>query len=192
MIPLKRDVVTPAVDEVSSPQTLDHLYRSHGAWLQRALRRRFGRAVTEIAEDLVQETYLRLTPSAVAGVIERPRALLMKIASNLTLDHLRRQSVRERALARQAAPPPPTAHQSAEPLAAMELQDVIASLPEPLRDVLRAQPLRRFDIRRNRASCRPVRKDRRMAHEQGPGVVRGASEGREGIASGDVPGRPSR
>jgi RNA polymerase sigma-70 factor (ECF subfamily) len=134
MKPLKQEGVTPAVDPPAAP-TVEDLYRSHGAWLEGALRRRFGRAVTEIAEDLVQETYLRLAPGGLAAVIERPRALLMRIASNLALDHLRRRNRAERALAHFAGPRPPSPHQSAEPLAAMELQEVILGLPEPLRDV---------------------------------------------------------
>lgn len=134
MKPLKQNALTPTPAD-AAPPTIDELYRSHGAWLEGALRRRFGRAVTEIAEDLVQETYLRLAPRAVAVAIERPRAFLMRIASNLALDHLRRRNLSERVLSRLALPQPPTAHQSAEPLAALELQDVILSLPEPLRDV---------------------------------------------------------
>lgn len=134
MKPLKQDAM-PSVPEAEPTPTIDELYRSHGAWLERALRRRFGRAVTEIAEDLVQETYLRLGPRALAVAIRRPRAFLMRIASNLALDHLRRRSLGERALSRLPLPQPPAPHQSAEPLAAFELHDVIFGLPEPLRDV---------------------------------------------------------
>ena len=134
MKPLKQEIVAPAAEQRAQP-TIEDLYRSHGAWLEGALRRRFGRAVSEIAEDLVQETYLRLAPRALATVIERPRALLMRIASNLALDHLRRRNLGERALARFADVRPPAPHQSAEPHAAMELQEVILGLPEPLRDV---------------------------------------------------------
>jgi RNA polymerase sigma-70 factor (ECF subfamily) len=134
MKPLKQDAVSPVVDPPPTP-TIEDLYRSHGTWLEGALRRRFGRAVNEIAEDLVQETYLRLAPRTLAAVIERPRALLMRIASNLALDHLRRRNLGQRALARLAGLRPPALHQSAEPLAAVELQEVILGLPEPLRDV---------------------------------------------------------
>jgi RNA polymerase sigma factor (sigma-70 family) len=138
MAPLKQTASPPAVLEDSSPaETIEHLYRSHGAWLRRALQRRFGGAVSEIAEDLVQETYLRLAPRKLAVAIHRPRALLMRIASNLALDHLRRRQVDARALerARLSAATRPSAHQSAEPLAVLELSEAIVALPEPLRDV---------------------------------------------------------
>lgn len=134
MKPLKQDAADPVAEDRATA-TVDELYRSHGSWLEGALRRRFGRAVTEIAEDLVQETYLRLSLRAVSMAIERPRALLMRIASNLALDHLRRRSVGERALSRLSVQRPSSPHGSAEPLAAVELNDVIFSLPEPLRDV---------------------------------------------------------
>jgi len=135
MKPLKQDAHTLAAAEEPPGQSVDQLYRRHGAWLARALRHRFGAAVSDIAEDLVQETYLRLAPETIAAAIRRPRALLMRIASNLAFDHLRRRIVDARALARFAAEPPPGAHQSAGPLAALELRDIILSLPEPLRDV---------------------------------------------------------
>ena len=138
MRPLKQDA-PPALAEAdgAAGAAIDQLYRSHGAWLQGALRRRFGPAVIEIAEDLVQETYLRLAPGRLAQTIRSPRALLMRIAGNLALDHLRRRKVDERALQQErlggvrALNP----HQSAEPLAALELRDAILGLPADLRDV---------------------------------------------------------
>jgi RNA polymerase sigma factor (sigma-70 family) len=137
MKPLKQDAPALAAEEPSPSQSIDHLYRSHGPWLRRALHRRFGVAVIEIAEDLVQETYMRLAPRNVAVAIHRPRALLMRIASNLALDHFRRSKLNARALERAGLgrPPAPSAHQSAEPLAALELSEAILGLPAPLRDV---------------------------------------------------------
>jgi RNA polymerase sigma factor (sigma-70 family) len=135
MKPLKQDASVLAAHAEPAVQSIDQLYRRHGAWLVRALRRRFGAAVSDIAEDLVQETYLRLAPRAIAATVRRPRALLMRIASNLALDHFRRRSVDARALARLGAAPAPAPHQSAQPLAAFELREVILALPEPLRDV---------------------------------------------------------
>jgi len=138
MPPLKQTAPPPvAIEERAPGETIEHLYRAHGPWLRRALHRRFGLAVVEIAEDLVQETYLRLAPRKAAIAIRRPRALLMRIASNLALDHFRRRKVDARALeqARLGASAMPSAHQSAEPLAALELSEAILGLPEPLRDV---------------------------------------------------------
>jgi RNA polymerase sigma factor (sigma-70 family) len=137
MARLKQTAPPTAAPEDDSPiETIEHLYRSHSPWLRRALRRRFGAAVVEVAEDLVQETYLRLAPRKVVA-IHRPRALLMRIASNLALDHIRRRKVDARALerARLGAATAPSPHQKAEPLAALELSEAILALPEPLRDV---------------------------------------------------------
>lgn len=135
MQPLKQDATDPLGETPASQ--IDDLYRQHGSWLRSALRRRFGGSVTEIADDLVQETYLRLMPVQLTKAIERPRALLMRIASNLARDHFRRVKVFSRVLEVETARSQPrtTAHQSAEPFAALELSDVILSLPEPLRDV---------------------------------------------------------
>jgi RNA polymerase sigma-70 factor (ECF subfamily) len=135
MKPLKQDARILAGADEPAVQSVEHLYRSHGAWLLGALRRRFGNAVLEIAEDLVQETYLRLAPRNIAADIQRPRALLMRIASNLALDHFRRRSVDARALARLERTPAPSPHQRSAAEAAIELREVILGLPEPLRDV---------------------------------------------------------
>jgi len=138
MAPLKQTVPPPvAREDDPSSETIEHLYRNHGAWLRRALRRRFGAVVLEIAEDLVQETYLRLAPRSITVAIRQPRALLMRIASNLALDHFRRLAVDARVMEQAGFGriPTPSPHQSAEPLAALELSQAILGLPEPLRDV---------------------------------------------------------
>jgi RNA polymerase sigma-70 factor (ECF subfamily) len=50
----------------------------------------------EIAEDLVQEAYLRLMRQAQAGTIDNPRAYLYKITRNLSADYLRQGQIRSR------------------------------------------------------------------------------------------------
>ncbi len=45
----------------------------------------------ETAADLVQDTYVRLLRLGDAHVVEQPRALLHRIASNLAIDHLRKE-----------------------------------------------------------------------------------------------------
>jgi RNA polymerase sigma-70 factor (ECF subfamily) len=45
----------------------------------------------ETAADLVQDTYLRLLRMAGEQHVEQPRALLHKIATNLAIDHLRKE-----------------------------------------------------------------------------------------------------
>jgi RNA polymerase sigma factor (sigma-70 family) len=45
----------------------------------------------ETAADLVQDTYLRLLRLGDQHIVEQPRALLHKIATNLAIDHLRKE-----------------------------------------------------------------------------------------------------
>ncbi len=45
----------------------------------------------ETAADLVQDTYLRLLRLGAQHIVEQPRALLHKIATNLAIDHLRKE-----------------------------------------------------------------------------------------------------
>jgi len=47
----------------------------------------------ETAADLVQDTYLRLLRLGDQHVVEQPRALLHKIATNLAIDHLRKEKL---------------------------------------------------------------------------------------------------
>jgi RNA polymerase sigma factor (sigma-70 family) len=116
---------------------LDGLYRCYGVWLGRALRRRFGPAIASFTEDLVQETYVRVAPHQAAGTIRHPKAFLLRVASNIARDHLRREKLR---LAASTAAPRATEaaigdHQAAEQMAALQLKEVILSLPAPYRDV---------------------------------------------------------
>lgn len=64
------------------------LYRRYSRWLRAALTRRFG---VEAAEDLVQETYARLSRYPSGRVFEHPRALLLRIATNLVRDEVRKR-----------------------------------------------------------------------------------------------------
>lgn len=73
---------------------LDLLYRRYSGWLTGMLRRRFGASIGDSADDLVQETYVRIAPYQAAGEINHPQALLMRVASNLARDQMRRTRVR--------------------------------------------------------------------------------------------------
>ena len=116
---------------------LDALYRRYGVWLGGALRRRFGPTIASITEDLVQETYVRVAPYQAAGVIRHPRAFLLRVASNITRDHLRREKLRLAAsvAALHAADAVDPRHEATEQMAALQLKDVILSLPAQYRDV---------------------------------------------------------
>lgn len=88
------DPTDVAVDTVSSKRTakegrLAGLFRSYGAWLARALRRRYG----DQAEDLAQEAFLRAARYGEAGaVIRHPKALLLRIAHNAAADQAQRHA----------------------------------------------------------------------------------------------------
>lgn len=95
-------------------------------WLERALRSRFG---IRGAEDIVQETYLR-----VAGHTEvrNPRALLLRVALNIARDQLRRTIVRERHVTHASA----FGHSSlADQAETLLLKQVVLSLPAADREI---------------------------------------------------------
>lgn len=116
--------------------SLDGLYRLYAGWLKRALNRRFGRAVAETAEDLVQEAYLRIAPHQAAGTVRAPRALLLHVASNLARDQLRRTARRGSTSA--AIEDVVETHQHAVPAEQDEtvlLKQLVMTLPPTLREV---------------------------------------------------------
>ena len=117
-------------DPVGEPQA-EALYRRHATWLQGRLRRRLGPGSAADAEDLVQETYARAVEIERSAPIGHPRALLLRIAGRLAIDHARR--------ARRLAP---LSDAAAERIASPSDQDsglllkqVILGLPPRLRDV---------------------------------------------------------
>jgi RNA polymerase sigma factor (sigma-70 family) len=68
------------------------VWRSHAPALVRYLAKRLG--CTATAEDLVQDTYLRLARAPPLAAIENPRAFLYRIALNLARDHARQAARR--------------------------------------------------------------------------------------------------
>jgi RNA polymerase sigma factor (sigma-70 family) len=116
---------------------LEALYRLYGAWLGGALRRRFGPAIAPFAEDVVQETYVRVAPYQAAGAIRHPRAYLLRVASNITRDHLRREKL---ALIASSASihteeTATDSRQASEQMATLQLKETILALPAQYRDV---------------------------------------------------------
>ena len=64
-----------------------------------ALRRKLARAVSQIVpspeiEDIVQETYVRVSQFERVGSIRHPRSFLYRTARNLALDHIKRHESR--------------------------------------------------------------------------------------------------
>ncbi len=76
-------------DAGSARDALDGLYRRYARWLARALRLRFGGSFI-VEEDVVQEAYVRIAPYAGQGQVRHPQAMLLKVATNLVRDELRR------------------------------------------------------------------------------------------------------
>ncbi|WP_374572362.1 RNA polymerase sigma factor [Phenylobacterium sp.] len=126
-----------AQDDGDGPSgSLEGLYRRYSAWLGRKLRRRFGQALGEEAEDLVQEAYLRIAPYEAAGVVRHPKALLLRVANNLALNHLRRVGRAGGAALRIEEVTESDEHGlAASQDEAVLLQQIVSALPPPLRDV---------------------------------------------------------
>lgn len=113
---------------------LSALYRTYAAWLQRRLGRRFGR---DAAEDLTQETYLRLARRDGECVsLTHPKAYLMRVAVNLAQDQARYEyrHVRGGALAQQSLSPAGRVEIGAQ-TEALLLKQIILGMPKIYRDV---------------------------------------------------------
>jgi RNA polymerase sigma-70 factor (ECF subfamily) len=115
--------------------SLNGLYRRYSGWLGKRLRGRIG---VDEADDVVQETYLRLTPYLLED-IRHPKALLLRVALNLVRDERRRLVRRERAL--QGTGPSLDAVADA-PVDRLHLKQVLLTMPPLYRDVF---VLSRFD-----------------------------------------------
>lgn len=109
------------------PRCVDDLYRTHSGWLRRRILSRFGDVM---ADDIVQETYIRIAPYQAQGVIRQPKALLLKIAVSLIAEEGRRMQRRNR-LAHQTTPWTEAPSQTETVL----LKQLILGLPQPERDI---------------------------------------------------------
>lgn len=111
----------------------DNTWRAHLVWLRARLRGRFS---ADLADDLAQETYLRMAGREPASPVENPRGLLLTVASNLARDAFRRDRVRADYVARAPHGFPAadiSAHTAEDDF---EVREAIRSLPPKLRDVL--------------------------------------------------------
>lgn len=125
------DGVGQPIETPAAPnRAVEALFRRYYRWLAAALRRRYG---PEMAEDLAQETYLRMAGRDDAEAIRHPRALLMQIARNAATDryrHTRRETeATVWAPDIDAFPTAPVQQQ------AVMIKQIVLALPPKLRDV---------------------------------------------------------
>jgi len=118
------------------PQGPEALYREHGDWLFRWLRRRLG--CENDAADLTHDTYLRLIVSGRLPRPEQSRPYLIQVARGLAIDLHRRRALERaylEALARLPeahAPPPEDRHLVLETLA--QIDRALDELPGRVRE----------------------------------------------------------
>jgi RNA polymerase sigma factor (sigma-70 family) len=110
----------------ASVDNLADLYHRHAAWLTRRLRA----SGVQAADDVVQETYLRIAPYQARGEIRHPKSLLLRIASSLVAEEGRRAQRRSRHATELS--PLVDAPAQAETLL---LKQLILQLPQPERDI---------------------------------------------------------
>ena len=107
------------------------MYDRHAPWLKARLRRRYG---ADEAEELCQETWLRLGPYDGLASIQHPKAFLLKIAARLAADRFGQSAKHHKladALAEMGWWSVTLPAQTDEVLA----KQLVLSLPQPLRDV---------------------------------------------------------
>lgn len=114
-----------------APMTLDVMHGRYAAWFRARLVRRYG---VQDAEDILQEAWLRLAPHQGIAGIRHPKALLLKIASNLAADKFGRRRRRDEAAGDTVAA---QGWNIELPSQADEMfaKQVVMGLPQPLRDV---------------------------------------------------------
>lgn len=113
---------------------LDTLYRGYARWLKTALTRRFGTTPHD-ADDVVQETWLRLSRYAPHDATRFPRALVMRIAANLLRDDARQRRRRGEPVPLDRIGDTGAPACAPEQFTALVLKETILSLPPVCRDV---------------------------------------------------------
>ena len=81
----------------SQPTVLDHLFRHESGKMVAVLTKLFGFERLEIAEDLVQDTFVQAFETwKIKGVPENPQGWLYTVAKNKATDYIRRQQVKRK------------------------------------------------------------------------------------------------
>lgn len=122
----------PGRDGFEARANIGSLFRRYGGWLRRTLSKRFG---PEKAEDLVQETFLRMGPYE-GRVIAHPAALLARVAQNVAVsDHRRAVARGGLALRLYEGETTPDVAVPADQAEGILLKQIILSMPSIFRDV---------------------------------------------------------
>ncbi|WP_293391576.1 sigma-70 family RNA polymerase sigma factor [Nevskia sp.] len=122
-------------DSAVSAVSLHTIYHEHHGWLYRRLRRTLGFAD---AEDLANDTFLRVFTAAPVAELREPRAYLTTVARNLQLNHYRRKSLEQAYLDALAAVPEPLASSPEERALILEAIDEIDTMLQGLPTAVRA------------------------------------------------------
>lgn len=117
--------------EPRSPSQLARLYERYAPWLRGRLNRRYG---TVDAEDIFQETWLRLVRYQAMNDIHHPKALLLRIAENLAADRFDRRAKRGR-LVEEVGKIEGWGVQLPAQTDELLARQIVIGLPQPLRDV---------------------------------------------------------
>jgi len=140
------------IDTAALDEDLDKRYRALSPWLLSTVSHRFGLRPAD-AEDVVQESFIRFGRYGVDARARSPRALLFKIAQNLTRDAQRRlfnrQASRHVELDELSPALPPSLVQPSDQAALLDLKSAILGLPDPLRETFllaRVTPLTHKEI----------------------------------------------
>lgn len=113
-------------------EALDREYRQHAPWLRAVARHRTGSH--DVAEDLVQEAYLRAARYSTAQR-SNPRSLLVCILSNLIKDRFRSKARERVGLAKLSVRPDSIEGQHPQQEELLSLRNAILGMPDPLRQV---------------------------------------------------------
>lgn len=106
-------------------------YDRYASWFRARLVHRYG---AQEAEDLLQETWLRLAPYRDAAGIRHPKALLLRIAANLANDRHARRARSERFVEETARLDGWGIYQASQ-TDDVFVRQLVLGLPQPLRDV---------------------------------------------------------
>lgn len=131
-----------AVSDTTPPAPpLADAYLAHRDWLTRALAWRYG---AEEADDIAQDTWLKVHGYAPPSPVRSPRSLLMRIARNVAANRLRK-SGRERPTDPHAPLLAPSAPGEQEQ--AVTFEQMMLALPPKLRDVFALNHVRGLTYR---------------------------------------------